>query len=95
MPRPKGSKNKKTLAAAVSVETIDECILSAEREIAALGEQLRHKRAERRALLKTRQEKLRLAEEQKSAQEKQAVLDAMEKSGRSTEEILAFLQQGA
>ena len=55
MPRPKGSKNKKTIsqstpvAAPVAVENIAEKIAAVEAEIATIGEQLKAKKDELKA----------------------------------------------
>ena len=92
MPRPKGSKNKKTLAAALTPEAIGEKLAAAEREITALEGQLRAKKSERRALVKAGAEAARIAAQKQAEQEKAQILAAVEHSEKSVAEILEFLK---
>ena len=91
MPRPKGSKNKKTISqsAAVAVpviENIDQItkkITAVEAEIAAIGEQLKAK--------KEAKEEAEAAAK-KAEEDKNKVLEAFQASGKSVEELVAFLK---
>ena len=89
MPRPKGSKNKKS--AAPAVEDIDQKIAAAEAEIEELGAQLKAKKAELKALVKEKEAALAAAAEKKAEEEKAKLLDALAKSGKSIDEIIEFL----
>ena len=88
MPRPKGSKNKKT----VFVENIDEKIAATEKEIAELTDALKAKKAELKQLAKAKAESEKIAAAKKAEEDKAAILDAVEKSGKSIEEILEMLK---
>jgi putative sterol carrier protein len=89
MPRPKGSKNKKSVAPVV--EDIDQKIAAAEAEIEELGAQLKAKKAELKALIKEKEDALAAAAEKKAEEEKAKLLDALAKSGKSIDEIIEFL----
>ena len=54
MPRPKGSKNKKTAVIIETVESIDERIATTEAAISALTEELKAKKAELKELTKAK-----------------------------------------
>ena len=88
MPRPKGSKNKKT----VIVENIDEKIAAAEKEIAELTDTLKTKKAELKDLVKAKAESAKIAAAKKAEEDKATILAAVEKSGKSVEEILEMLK---
>ena len=88
MPRPKGSKNKKT----VFVENIDEKIAAAEKEIAELTETLKTKKAVLKDLVKAKAENAKIAAAKKAEEDKAAILAAVEKSGKTVEEILEMLK---
>lgn len=88
MPRPKGSKNKKT----VVIENVDERIAAAEAEITRLNAQLKARKAELRALAKAQLAAARAAAAQKAEEDKKAILAAAEASGKSLDEILALLK---
>ena len=107
MPRPKGSKNKKTSqATAVVVENVDqisEKIAAVEGEIAAIGELLKAKKDELKALVKEKAKADKAAAKQKAKEEaaaaakkaeedKAKLLEAFQASGRSVEELVAFLK---
>ena len=109
MPRPKGSKNKKTIsqstpvAAPVAVENIAEKIAAVEAEIATIGEQLKAKKDELKALVKEKAKADKAAAKQKAKEEAEAaakkaeedknkVLEAFQASGKSVEELVAFLK---
>ena len=87
MPRPKGSKNRKPRV----IENVDEKIAAAQSEIARLTAEMRSRKAELRALNKAKQNAEKAAAERKAEEDKKAILAAAEASGRTVEEILAFL----
>jgi len=88
MPRPKGTKNKKPVA----IDHLDEKIAAAEKEITDLTAALKEKKAELKKLIKIKAENAKIAAEKKAAEEKAAILAAVEKSGKSVEEILDMLK---
>jgi len=88
MPRPKGSKNKKL----VIVENIDEKIAAAEKEIAELTDTLKTKKAYLKELIKAKAESAKIAAAKKAEEDKATILAAVEKSGKSVEEILEMLK---
>ena len=111
MPRPKGSKNKKTIsqstpAAAPVIENIDqisEKIASVEAEIAAIGDQLKAKKYELKTLVKEKAKADKAAAKQKAKEEAEAaakkaeedkakLLEAFQASGKSVDELVAFLK---
>ena len=83
MPRPKGSKNKKTISQILPVENIDEKIAAVEAEIEKLTADLKAKKTELKDLLKAKEI---------AVEDKAAILAAVESSGKSIEEILEFLK---
>ena len=87
MPRPKGSKNRKTRI----IEDVDEKIAAAQREIGRLTAELKARKAELRALNRAKQNAEKAAAARKAEEDKKAILAAAEASGRTVEEILAFL----
>jgi len=88
MPRPKGSKNKP----AVVLENLDEKIAAAEAEIVKMSAELKTKKIELKRLMKAKAEADRAAEERRAEEQKKVILDAVEKSGKSLEEILELLK---
>lgn len=88
MPRPKGSRNRKNLL----VENVDEKIAAAEDEIARLTAELKQKKTALRALAKAKLNADKAAAERKAEENRKAILAAAEASGKTVEEILAFLQ---
>ena len=88
MPRPKGSKNKKTLL----TENLQERITAAEQEVAALTEQLKDKKAELKKMLKEKARADKLAAAKKAEEDKAKLLEAISASGKSVEEILEMLK---
>lgn len=104
MPRPKGSKNKNRIAASVrDIDTLSSQMASVETEIAALNDSLKAKKNELKALAKEKLKAEKLEAAKKAAEEaevarikaeedKQKILDAFKASGKSVEEILAFLK---
>jgi len=88
VPRPKGSKNKKTLL----TENLQERIAAAEQEIAALTEQLKAKKAELKKMLKEKARADKLAAAKKAEEDKAKLLEAISASGKSVEEILEMLK---
>lgn len=89
MPRPKGSKNKKSI---VIVENAEEKIAVLEAEIKTLTAELRAKKAELKKLAKAKLEAEKAAAAKKAEEDKQKLLAAVEKSGKSIEEILEMLK---
>ncbi len=88
MPRPKGSKNKKTTV----VENIDEKIEMVSAEIEQLAASLKTKKAELKDLMKTKEAQMKEAAEKKAEEDKAIILAAIEASGKSVEEILNLLK---
>ena len=91
MPRPKGSKNKKSLVVIDTVENIDEKIATAESAIAALTEELKAKKAELKELTKAKAEAEKLAAEKKAEDDKAKLMEAIAASGKSVDEIISLL----
>ena len=107
MPRPKGSKNKKTSSVAApaiqSLEQISEKIVIVEAEIATIGEQLKAKKEELKVLVKEKAKADKAVAKQKAKEEAEAaakkieedkakLLEAFQASGKSVNEILAYLK---
>ena len=104
MPRPKGSKNKKTAPVAASmINNIEEKIAVVEAEIAAINEQLKAKKDELKALVKEKAKADKAAAKQKAKEEaaaaakkaeedKAKLLEAFQASGKSVEELMAFMK---
>ena len=88
MPRPKGSKNK-----AKTIENVDEKIAAVEVEINKLIEDLKAKKFELKVLKKAKVKADKAAEEIKAEEDKAKLLEAIEKSGKSPEEIMQLLNQ--
>ena len=88
MPRPKGSKKKKTTV----VENIDEKIEMVSAEIEQLAASLKTKKAELKDLMKTKEAQMKEAAEKKAEEDKAIILAAIEASGKSVEEILNLLK---
>jgi len=93
MPRPKGSKNKKTtiVIEAEILANIDEKIAAAEAAIAELTESLKAKKAELKELTKAKAEAEKLAAEKKAEEEKAKLLEAVAASGKSIDEIIEMI----
>ena len=94
MPRPKGSKNKKTLAAvsAQAATEIDSRIAAVEAEIEELSEKLKARKAELKTLAREKAKADAAAAAKKAEEDKTAILAAVEASGKSLDEILALLK---
>ena len=93
MPRPKGSKNRSKVEAPVlDLNAIEEKMKSVEAEITALSEQLKAKKDELKQLAKDKLAAEEAAIAKKAEEDKKAILDAVEKSGKSVEEILELLK---
>lgn len=95
MPRPKGSKNKKTTISTEVIETVESIesrIAAAEAAIETLTNDLKAKKAELKELVKLKAEAEKLAAEKKAEEDKAAILAAVEASGKSVEEILELLK---
>ena len=93
MPRPKGSKNKKTISQVLPVENIDEKIAAAEAEIEKLAADLKAKKSELKTLLKAKETAAKAAAAKKAEEDKAAILAAVESSEKTVEEILKFLNK--
>lgn len=93
MPRPKGSKNKKTISQILPVENIDEKIAAAEAEIEKLTADLKTRKNELKDLLKAKEIAAKATAEKKAEEDKAAILAAVESSGKTMEEILEFLNK--
>ncbi len=97
MPRPIGSKNKKTAAVNspdinISIDSLDEQIKATEAEIESMTASLKNKKAELKALIKAKEKAEKLAAEQKAEEDKIRILDAVAASGKSIDEILEMLK---
>ena len=93
MPRPKGSKNKKTISQILPVENLDEKIATAEAEIEKLTADLKTRKSELKDLLKAKEIAAKASAEKKAEEDKAAILTAVESSGKTVEEILEFLNK--
>ena len=96
MPRPKGSKNKpKTVKAVVEEVDVnfDEKIAAVEAEIRQLSDSLKEKKAELKDLVKARAKAEKLVAERKAEEDKAKIMDALQASGKSIDEILEFLKK--
>ena len=93
MPRPKGSKNKKTTDIIETVESIDERIIATESAITALTEELKTKKAELKGLTKAKAVAEKQAAEKKAEEDKTKLLDAVAASGKSIDEIIDMINQ--
>lgn len=91
MPRPKGSKNKKTAVIIETVESIDERIATTEAAISTLTEELKAKKAELKELTKAKATAEKLAAEKKAEEDKAKLLDAIAASGKSIDEIIDMI----
>ena len=93
MPRPKGSKNRsKAEAPVLDLNAIEEKMSALQSEIDELGESIKAKKAELKQLAKDKEAAVVAAAEKKAEEDKKAILDAVEKSGKSIEEILELLK---
>lgn len=93
MPRPKGSKNKKSAVVLDALENIDEKIAAAEAKVAALTEELKNQKAELRKLNKAKVEAEKLAAEKKAEEDKSKLMAAIAASGKSVDEIISLLEK--
>jgi len=93
MPRPKGSKNKKTAVVIETVENIDERIAAVESAISSLTEELKAKKAELKELTRAKVAAEKLAAEKKAEEDKAKLLDAVAASGKSIDEIIDMINQ--
>jgi DNA polymerase II small subunit/DNA polymerase delta subunit B len=97
MPRPKGSKNKKTAATNtmeinISIESLDEQIKTTEAEIESMTAALKDKKSELKALIKSKDQAEKIAAEKKVEEDKIRILDDVAASGKSVDEILEMLK---
>ena len=88
MPRPKGSKNRTKPV----VENVDEKIAAAEAEIEKLTADLKAKKAELKTLAKAKLKADKAAAAKQAEEEKTKLLEAIEKSGKSVDEIIDLLK---
>lgn len=94
MPRPKGSKNKKSIIPeTVVAENIDEMVSTAQAEIEKLAAELKSKKAELKKLLKMQEAQIKAAAAKKAEEDKAAILAAVEASGKTVDEIITFLKK--
>ena len=90
MPRPKGSKNKKTV---VNPEiNYEEQIASTQKELEDMTAALKAKKAELKALAKEKAKADKIAAEKKLEEDKARIMDAVAVSGKSVEEVLELLK---
>ncbi len=89
MPRPKGSKNRKTRI----IEDVDAKIAAAQAEIARLSAELKARKTELRALNRAKQNADKAAAERRAEEDRKAILAAAERSGKTVDEILGLLGQ--
>ena len=87
MPRPKGSKNQ-----AKPIENVDEKIAAMEAEIADLQASLKAKKAELRKLNKVKEKADKIAAAKQAEEDRKKLLEAIEKSGKSIDEVMEFLK---
>lgn len=97
MPRPKGSKNKKSAVAAtttavLTVEELDAQIASTTAEIETIAAELKTKKAELKKLEKERTSAEKAAAAAKAEEDKARVLEAIAASGKSIDEVLELLK---
>lgn len=95
MPRPKGSKNKKNISTEIleSVESLDEKIAAAEAAIESLTADLKARKAELKELTKAKVEAEKVAAAKKAEEERAKLIEAIEASGKTVDEILELLKQ--
>ena len=89
MPRPKGSKNRKTRI----IEDVDAKIAAAQAEITRLSAELKARKTELRALNRAKQNADKAAAERRAEEDRKAILAAAERSGKTVDEILVLLGQ--
>jgi putative sterol carrier protein len=93
MPRPKGSKNKKTLSTtATLIESFDEQIAAVNKEIDELNASLKAKKADLKKLTAKKLKAEKAAAERKLEEDKEKILAAIKESGKSAEEIIELLK---
>ena len=93
MPRPKGSKNKKTeIVPSFSMEELEQKIAAAEKEIEDITAGLKTKKAELKELIKTKDAAEKAAAAAKAEEETAKIMEAIQKSGKSLDEILELLK---
>ena len=96
MPRPKGSKNKKTVVNTpdinISIDSLDEQIKATEAEIESMTAALKDKKAELKTLIKAKEKAEKIAAEKKAEEDKARLLEAVAASGKSIDEIVEMLK---
>ena len=97
MPRPKGSKNKKTIQAlatiATTVDSFDEQIAAVNKEIDELNAALKARKADLKKLTAKKLKAEKAAADRKLEEDKEKIFDAIKQSGKSAEEILALIKE--
>jgi predicted nucleic acid-binding Zn-ribbon protein len=88
MARPKGFMNTKN----ISAEDLEAKIFAAENEITVLTGKLKAKRAELKKLKKAKEKNALIAAAKKAEEDKAVILAAIEKSGKSVEEVLEMFK---
>ena len=89
MPRPKGTKKRKTRI----IEDVDAKIAAAQAEITRLNAELKARKTELRALNRAKQNADKAAAERRAEEDRKAILAAAERSGKTVDEILGLLGQ--
>ena len=74
-----------------TVKEIDKQIAGVEAEIKVITDQLKEKKTELAGLKKAREKALKAQQAEKDLAEKKKIVDAVLKSGKSVEEVLALL----
>lgn len=94
MPRPKGSKNKKTAATTTinSVEEYDAQIATATADVERLTAELKNKKVELKKLIKERTAAEETVAVAKAEEDKERLLTAVAASGKSIDEVLELLK---
>ena len=92
MPRPKGSKNKKTAVVIETIENIDEKIAAAETALAEMTKALKAKKAELKELARAKAEADKIAAAKRAEEERTKLLEAVAASGKSMDEIISLIK---
>lgn len=92
VPRPKGSKNKKSLVVVDIVENLDDKIAAVEADITKLNEDLKARKAELKKLSKAKVEAARVAAEKQVEADKAKLLEVISASGKSINEVIDMLK---
>lgn len=96
MPRPKGSKNRKTSVNTemeLTLENICERIAEVEENIEMLANELKSKKAELKELTKLKERAEAAVAAKKAEEDKEAILAAVAASGKTAEEIIEMIKR--